>query len=78
MFSKVVNFSLRKTPGPSSSLRFGSDSGQLGPGRDLDVWYDSPLGSGFVVFDSFTGETRFSLTLSEQKLSEADLEAIDC
>jgi len=33
--------------------------------------------SGFVVFDSFTGETRFSLTLSEQKLLEVDIEVVD-
>lgn len=33
--------------------------------------------SGFVVYDCFTGETRFSLTLEEQGLSEAELDAID-
>lgn len=33
--------------------------------------------SGFVVYNCFTGETKFSLTLEEQGLSEADLVTID-
>jgi hypothetical protein len=46
--------------------------------KENNIVFKARDNSGFVVFDSFTGETRFSLTLSEQKLSEADLEAIDC
>ena len=45
--------------------------------KEQNIIFKARDNSGFVVFDSFTGETRFTLTLEEQGWSEADLEAID-
>jgi len=39
--------------------------------KSEDVIFEARDNSGFVVYDCFTGETKFSLTLPEQELADS-------